>query len=414
MRRGMAVLAALFSCVYAAGGRPFLGIVAAADDPNAYFGTLASSPAAWRSNSLRSQSLIDSVSAGKPNTWITYDSGWDAAKAVIPPFVDVGLRIASVGSDRITFTAPLLKYQKDAMIQYRGLLVDNEVMTVIRWYTNGEQFADGDTSVLINRAQFNTALASHAPGATAFLSQNNLMNYLNVPLGTVDGNTYLFTWDVRYDSSYLGNDLNPLAVGHKEFQFTAGTRPGIWLETQIGPDGVDGLGRASVDRSQSVAVVRGRYYDASVVGAAGSNITYADPVKPQAARFVIRANVWTRFWWLIDQRANDYDRATLWVADETTAPVKVFDGLTTRAYGDTIGGWWYEQNTSYDLYRGARRDLVSWVRNFVALQNPSDVTSLLIRPLAGVPPPPSTTTPTAPTTSSSAPAPPTNLRIISN
>jgi hypothetical protein len=164
---------------------------------------------------------------------------------------------------------------------------------------------------------------------------------------------------------------------------------------------------AALDRTQQVAVVRGRTY-VSTIGQAGSTMTDEDPIKPQAARFIIRGNVWTRFWWYIDQRSSDFERATLWISDETTAPVKVFDGVTMSVGGTppTISSWWFEQNTSQDRYRGARRDLVSWVRNFVALQDPADVTSLLLPPLAGAPPPPTQEPPT------NGPAPPTNLRII--
>jgi hypothetical protein len=60
-----------------------------------------------------------------------------------------------------------------------------------------------------------------------------------------------------------------------------------------------------------------------------------------------------------------------------------------------------EFNTSTDTYlRLDERDLVSYVRNFVALRNVSNVASLLVRPVPGAAPLPG-------------PAPPRNVRIVS-
>jgi hypothetical protein len=401
MKRWTAVVAFVLVCLFAAGGRPFVGTLNAADDPNAYFNALMARADYWKSNSLRSQTLIDSVSSVKPNSWVTYDATQDAAKAVIPPFIDMGFRIASVGSDRITFNRALTTAEKNLFVQYRGLQIDSEVVSVIRWYTFGEQFPD-DSSVRVARGQYGTSAVPHAAGTPALLSQNNLLSYLNVPLGTEDGRRYLFTWDVRYDSSYLGTDNNPAAVGHKEFQFTSGDRGGIWLETRIRPDGIDGMGKIGLDRSQYVALIDSRYYGTSM-----GTLVSPDSLKPQAARFYVRANKWTRFWWLIEQRASDYDQVTLWVADEDTNPVKIFDALPLNTQGTipSVKSWWFEQNTSYDMYRGAPRNLVSYVRNFLALRDPGDVSPVLVRPLAGLPG-------NSPTTSGG-PAPPTNVRIVS-
>lgn len=344
---------------------------------NGYFDALRARADVWKTYSLRDQAQIDSVSSVRPNKWVTYDAMQDAAKAVIPPFIDLGFRIASVGADRVTFSRALTAQEKNLFVQYRGLRIDNEVVTVIRWYTFGEQFPD-DATVLVARGQAGTAAVAHAAGAPALLSQNNLLSYLNVPLGTEDGHRYLLTWDVRYDGSYLGTDINPIAVGHKEFQFTSGDRSGIWLETRIRPDGIDGMGKIALDRSQFVGLIDARYYGTS----RGTAVTVPDPLKPQLARFSVRANTWTRFWWLIEQRAGDYDLVTLWVADEDTNPVKIFDALPLNTIGTipAVKTWWFEQNTSYDMYRGQFRDLVSYVRNFAVLVDPGDVTSLLVQP----------------------------------
>lgn len=381
---------------------PFAGRAFLQADPNAYFNALVARPDHWRSNSLRSQALIDGVSQGKPNMWVRYDASVDAARTVIPAFVDIGLRVVSTGSDRVTFERPLTQQEKNQFTQYRSIMVGGEIMTVKRWYTFGEQFTDGDTTLLVDRAQFGTSLESHGAGTPALISQNNLLNQARVPLGTEDGNSYLFTWDVRYDVSYLGTDLNVMTIGRKEFMLTQGPRGTLWLETRIRPDGKDGIGNANIDRRDTVAVIDARYYDLTVPTAPGSNVTSVDSLRPQSGRFLVKADKWTRFWWFIDQRADDFDVSSLWVADEDTGPVQIFSGLTLRTGGapPTVYSWWLEQNTSQDVYRGSKRDLISHVRNFVALRNPQAVDSLLIRPLAGVPPEPRP-----------APSAPRNLRV---
>jgi len=125
---------------------------------------------------------------------VTYDAATDAARAVIPAFIAVGLPpIATVAHDRVTFSSALSGRQKNFFISLRGIKIDDEILTVIRPARFGEQFADNDTSVLVNRGQFGTAQAAHAPDATVQISQNNLLNQLRVPLGTADGHTYLIT-----------------------------------------------------------------------------------------------------------------------------------------------------------------------------------------------------------------------------
>jgi hypothetical protein len=359
---------------------------AASDDPNAYFNALVARADHFKSNSLRTQAAIDAVSAGKPNTWVTYDSQMDAARTVIPAFREIGLRVGApmtADADRITFAAPLTSEQRNLMVNNRGLLLDNEIVTVtVPGKVSGAQFPD-PSSVLVLRSQYGTGAVQHSAGAPVTISQNNLLNQVRVPLAAEHGHVYFFTWDVLYGTSYLGNDLDPTTVGRKEFQLAYGTGNGhIWLETRISGRGHDGFGNMTpFDRTKYVALVDGRTYF-STIGLPGSNVTNMDSLQPQAARFMVRANVWTRFYWLLDERASDFDRASLWVADENTAPVKIFNGLTLKVPGDPplLNSWWIEQNTSRDQYRGVRRDLVSYVRNFASLIDPADIASLLVQP----------------------------------
>jgi hypothetical protein len=111
---------------------------------------------------------------------------------------------------------------------------------------------------------------------------------------------------------------------------------------------------------------------------------------------------------LIDQlTGTTRDEVSVWVADNETPATLVFDRITmdVPVHGTTgkptMATWWLEQNSSLDLYRGARRDLVSYVRNFAVLRNP-DLSSLLMSPSGVVVVPPS----------AKAPLPPTNLHLV--
>lgn len=406
MRRHATLFIALACALLVATASPFRGVLAGDENQNAYFDALVARSDHWKSSSLRTQALIDSVSLIKPNQWVKYDASLDAAKSVIPAFMDIGLRVGppmAPSADRIVLDKPLTQANKNLLIATRGILVGSEIMTVhIPGNVWGAQFPD-DLTVLVQRGQFGTSADSHAQGVNADISQNSLLSYLRIPLGTSDGNTYLFTWDVRYGASYLGKDLVPRTIGRKEFHLTKGPRGSVWLETRVRPDGQDGMGKYAIDRTKEHALIDARHYDTDNVGLPGSNVTSIDPLRPQVGRFVVKAEKWTRFWWFVDQRANDYDYFSLWVADEDRQPVKIFDGLTLRTQGDPamIYSWWFQQNTSADIYRGARRDLISHVRNFVALRNPTNVPSLLLRPLAGVP------------VEVHAPGAPLNLRLVS-
>jgi hypothetical protein len=117
-----------------------------------------------------------------------------------------------------------------------------------------------------------------------------------------------------------------------------------------------------------------------------------------------------RFFLLLRQRANDYDPVDMWIADERRDPVQVLMNVpvSVRPTGGTpnsIAKFWIEFNSSNDdLFRTDSRDLVAYVRNFVALRDVRDPRSVLVRPVPGsLPAPPGPAGP--------GPSPPTNLRI---
>ena len=110
----------------------------------------------------------------------------------------------------------------------------------------------------------------------------------------------------------------------------------------------------------------------------GPNVTKATPLAPQVGTFAIRAETWTRYWLLIEQRANDFDRVSLWVADEGHDPVQILDGLQLSVK-ETVASMWLEFNTSSKLTPGLA-ERVAYARNVVMLRNPKDVKSLFQRP----------------------------------
>jgi hypothetical protein len=230
------------------------------------------------------------------------------------------------------------------------------------------------------------------------VANNSLPNQLRVPLGTEDGNSYLFTWDAFFTSSWVGTGL----AGNKTFQFTSGGDT-IWYEVKTRMDGGSKNTKpANFDPLRSVGGVDVRAY-LDVGGAAtwtladgyklGPGPTNNTPVEAITHTFTIYPNRWTRYWVHLRQRANDYDYMDLWMADETQGPVLVYDRvpMSVRPPDFQVRKFWLEFNDSAARLTSGRltdfRDLVAYVRNFAALKNPpEDVRSLLQLPLPGLVP----------------------------
>lgn len=222
-----------------------------------------------------------------------------------------------------------------------------------------------------------------------------------LPLNTVDGNTYLFTWDTFWTSSYLNSGL----TNHKAFNFMSGGRSlgQIWLETQTNYNGGFAAG---FNPATDVGAITERFYYLS-----GPNVTQngGDPLLPLAnPTLIIKPNTWVRFWVQYQQIAGGFDLMSMWVADENVNPIQIYNQLqlNTRPFNgvDTIQGFLVEFNTSddTDVRTGEREglDFVAYVRNFVALIDVASPDSLLLRPSPTAPLPPV------------GPVAPANLRIV--
>jgi hypothetical protein len=258
----------------------------------------------------------------------------------------------------------------------------------------------------------------------------SLGNTVRLPIGTTDGTTTLVTWDAwfgkefRYEHTGIGN--------YKTFQF-ASPKDRIWFEvrTRFKQDAAQNARRAAKPKSrgrrdtdaaanqagastqgtaqgttspgqtaqvppapretkkESPASSRG---DGEIIGAVdargygnkgtvlGPNVQRGSPLSPQAGTFTVRAETWTRYWVLIEQRADDWDLMSLWVGDEHHDPVKIIDRLQFAVKG-TVDAFWLEYNTSSKGKGAALGERVGYVRNVAMLRDVKDISSLFQRPV---------------------------------
>jgi hypothetical protein len=358
---------------------------------NAYFDDLVARSDFWKAYSLRDPKQLtyknqggysDTNSTSSPNVlWVTYDATVDAAKVTIPAFVPGCSLTASVSAADtvLPISCGTVSYWNGGT--KRAVRVDQEIMAIIPPVAGAPP-----NTLTVTRGAFGTSAFSHASGANAEWNTNSLRSQVLLPLGTTDGFSYLFTWDGLWTDSYLNSGLS----NHKAFQFGS---DGVWFEPQTGFDGARKVG---FTQTTDVAVVTARTYNwiggpadwATTDGnAAGPGVLTDNYITPRLAMPTIAPNRWTRFWVVIEQRANDYERVSLWVADEQNAPVQVYKDLlvSVRPKVNTVQNFWLEFNTSTDSYvRGlGARDFVSYVKNVVALKGAlgTDWSSVLQKPI---------------------------------
>lgn len=359
---------------------------------NAYYDEgIVTHPAFWKGLSLRPR---DGAPAGSPYdaqqyatyghgtpSFITYDPVVDAAKVVILAFLPrTALGVALSATDTRVIPATW----SSAYVVNAQVKVDDEILVI----TAPDPSSVSPRGFAATRAQYGTTATSHAAGTMLF-SANNSSTQLRFPLGTADGNTYLFTWDARFDTSWMATGL----AGNKTFQLTSGG-DAIWLETKTMCNGANAV--PPFDPLTQLAGLGVRSYNQPYNGAttwAGTNgnmlgpgTIRPNPLEPLGAPFTLFPNRWTRYWILIEQRVNDWDRYSSWMADEQQAPVPIYVDvpISVRPPDFSILKWWIEFNDSDPRLPAGRttdfRDLVAHVKNFGALRNPGDITSLLVRP----------------------------------
>ena len=402
--------------------------VLSAADSNAYFDALVTRAGFWKGWSFRPKpgfgiespyytKQLDSTKAGgylsadptEPK-FITYDSEVDAAKVVIPAWVQPGwtmtLGTAMGASDTKFYPA---RWTTSFGAVGRQVKLDTEVMII----TALDPSTASPRGVSVSRGQYGTKAAAHAAGTALYLGANSLPTQLRVPLGTEDGNSYVFTWDVLYASSYLGTGLQ----GNKTFQFSSGDDT-IWWEVKTRMDGGSEISKpAGFNKSVHVGGLDVRSYNKPGGNAnwlltdgsyLGPGVLDNQPVDPMESQFILYPNRWIRYWMVIDQRANDYDYIDFWAADEQQNPKLIYKHIPVSVRANSIRKFWLEFNDSAARLPLGRTDdfadMVAYVRNFAALRNISDVTPLLQRPVPGV----------LPGATSSGPGAPRNVRIVRN
>jgi hypothetical protein len=393
---------------------PTVETLLAAVDPHAYFNTLVARRDVFKAYSLRptpgapisspfygNQLALPKdlgyAAGNSSGLWITYNpnadndpQAQDAAKVVVPAFSatyasGTGTVSSGIGpsSNPINLSNA---YGPVYNIAGRSVMIDSEIMDIYDPDGSGALRAfDRDTGVLyVKRGQRGTSAASHNAGAFARLSVNTVPNAVRLPLNTTDGHVYFFTWEGYWTDSYIRTGL----TNHKTFNFIS---DGIWLEPNTNFGG--GIGTAKVsgfNPDSDVAAYQIRSYNKpngpstwslSTEDYVGPGVASTEPLGAQLATYVFKPNRWVRFFVRVDQRANDYDLLDTWIADEVTGPLQTHRQLKVSVREGNIKEFVLEYNTSTDLFtRGNQRDLVSYVRNFVALQDPGDVTDLLQRP----------------------------------
>ena len=201
----------------------------------------------------------------------------------------------------------------------------------------------------------------------------NLPNQVRVPIPAVGSSTLLVTWDAWWGREFKW--ANTEIFTYKQFQFAS---PGGRIFHEVRTD----FRRAHNHKPEAIGFIDMRSYG-QVGVELGSNVTENLPLQPQVGTFAIMPETWTRYWAYF-KPAGEWHEFSLWVADETQAPVLLFDRLLIKPnfkLGAT--GWdqfWFEYNTSTSVFP-IRGDLVGYVRNVVMLRGAPDVASLLQRPL---------------------------------
>ncbi len=228
----------------------------------------------------------------------------------------------------------------------------------------------------------------------------SLRTTVRLPIGTSDGTTTLVTWDAWFGSEFRFEETG--INNYKNFQFASPAKR-IWFEVKTRFSAVAEpnsrratsarrAGKGEVGKKQETAPTpmpsppgkSGERPDIGVVDAraylrVGPNVTNKGSLSPKAGTFTIRAETWTRYWVLIEQRANDWDLVSLWVADANHDPTQIIDRRQLNVNG-SVDEFWLQYNTSTRRTDGLGQR-VGYARNVVMLRNSTDVSTLLRRPL---------------------------------
>lgn len=377
--------------------------------PHDYFTARVASAQTLNSNSFRSQSLINGSrsdsDAGAPvsNLSVTYctpqpacDSDanrQDAAKVVISAWQRTALIFLAQAVTTTTETKLWLTTISGVGNQ-TTFKIDSEYMDVVSGTINSTE-----KSVQVVRHAHGTTAATHALNAGVYRSTNNLADQVYPDIGvwgtgSEDGNTYLFTWDTFHTGSWLKTGIS----SYKAFQIestaagtggspTGGNAAQFWFELQTQNDGnvLSNLAPCWNPNVHAYAFNLRVYNNVNTAGQTDWNLTNwntrhpnvtsaSEQVGPMANYYCAKPNEWVRWWVRIEQRANDFDYATVWLQGENDAtPTKVIDNLgfsirvRTSDLTSNMVQFKIEMNTSQSTFNDPGRggnDLTMYVRNW--------------------------------------------------
>jgi hypothetical protein len=202
-------------------------------------------------------------------------------------------------------------------------------------------------------------------------NQVSLGNNIFLPIPPVGTDSLFVTWDswmgkeFAYENTGIGN--------YKHFQLTSPLR--TWTEIKADFNEAEKY-------KPAIAMVESRFYGEKKNGEAGPNVVTENPLTPQANKFGIMAETWTRYWVFLNP-AGEWHEFSLWAADASRGPVQILDRLQIKPnYELGATGWekfWLEYNTSsHGLDSFGPR--VAYARNVVMLRGVSNPLPLLQRP----------------------------------
>lgn len=206
-------------------------------------------------------------------------------------------------------------------------------------------------------------------------------NQVRMPIPPAPGQSLLVTWD-----AWFGKEWRMESQGsgtYKQFQFSSNDR--IWTEIRSRFD--------QAQKTSAIAMVDVRSYGQTEAGRSdgpffrtlGPNVVENQPLAPQIGQFAIAPETWTRYW-VYFRPAGEWYEFSVWVADETRDPVRLFNGLQMKPNpNDGSNYWnkfWLEYNTSFEGSRmpPGRGPLVGYARNVVMLRGVANPLPLLVRP----------------------------------
>ena len=203
--------------------------------------------------------------------------------------------------------------------------------------------------------------AEDAARVTFFENASSVGAFLSPKFGDVSTGTLLFTWDAKWEADWQAKREEL----HTQQTFT------------LAYEGQGKARRASVMSYYSTV-------SPPDVGTVGGELIFweaageSDPPRPEVdIGFTIHPDTWTRYWWLVDFTG---DTMTLWVADRSRSPRKVYDALAITRAGNGLDTSTGLNAFRFD-YQGRQHrvgpEMYAWFRNLAVLQDVADPQGLV-------------------------------------